>query len=210
MIMLRKSTNTFIIDDEEGVGPLPSVDVPNKKKDKLATRSFTRPHRGESDRLVTRRGVNLMLICVALTLSVLVLSGCILPAFAQEVLGIIGVIVESGQEFEQANKNFSLFDIIAMFFEQARFTGRTADFVGLGSLAALLIFSVLIVPIAQAVTLLYLWFRPMTRKTRGRLAVLVEILQAWQYAEVFLLAIIIASWYVLLFLISLLLLESID
>jgi hypothetical protein len=135
-----------------------------------------------------------MLIGVALVMSVLVILGCILPAFSQEILGIIGVMVESGQEFKQANKEHSLFSIIEMFFEQARFTGRAADFVGLGSLAALLFLSVLIVPVAQGGVLLYQWFRPMTRKTRGRIAVLVEILQAWQYAEVFLLAMIIASW----------------
>jgi Na+-transporting methylmalonyl-CoA/oxaloacetate decarboxylase gamma subunit len=194
-----KSSDTFIIDDEEEEStPFASTSLPLsiqvETKDKLASHAFARPHRGETDKLVARRGVNLMLIGVALVMSVLVILGCILPAFSQEILGIIGVMVESGQEFKQANKEHSLFSIIDMFFEQARFTGRTADFVGLGSLAALLFLSVMIVPLVQGGVLLYQWFRPMTRKTRGRVAVLVEILQAWQYAEVFLLAIIIASW----------------
>jgi hypothetical protein len=194
-----KSTDTFIIDDgEEESTPFASTRLPLsiqvETKDKLASHAFARPHRGETDKLVARRGVDLMLIGVALVMSVLVILGCILPAFSQEILGIIGVMVESGQEFKQANKEHSLFSIIEMFFEQARFTGRAADFVGLGSLAALLFLSVLIVPVAQGGVLLYQWFRPMTRKTRGRIAVLVEILQAWQYAEVFLLAMIIASW----------------
>jgi hypothetical protein len=194
-----KSTDTLIIDDEEEEStPFASTNLPlsihAETKDKLASHAFARPHRGETDKLVARRGVDLMLIGVALVMSVLVILGCILPAFSQEILGIIGVMVESGQEFKQANKEHSLFSIIEMFFEQARFTGRPADFVGLGSLAALLFLSVLIVPVVQGGVLLYQWFRPMTRKTRGRIAVLVEILQAWQYAEVFLLAMIIASW----------------
>jgi hypothetical protein len=194
-----KSTDTFIIDDEEEEStPFASTSLPLsihvETKDKLASHAFARPHRGERDKLVARRGVDLMLIGVALVMSVLVILGCVLPAFSQEILGIIGVMVESGQEFKQANKEHSLISIIEMFFEQARFTGRAADFVGLGSLAALLFLSVLIVPVVQGGVLLYQWFRPMTRKTRGRIAVLVEILQAWQYAEVFLLAMIIASW----------------
>jgi Na+-transporting methylmalonyl-CoA/oxaloacetate decarboxylase gamma subunit len=195
-----KNTETFIIDDdeEEESTPFASTKLPLsiqvETKDKLALHAFARPHRGERDKLVARRGVNLMLIGVALVMSVLVILGCVLPAFSQEILGIIGVMVESGQDFKQANKEHSLFSIIGMFFEQARFTGRAADFVGLGSLAALLVFTVLIVPVVQGGVLLYQWFRPMTRKTRGRVAVLLEILQAWQYAEVFLLAIVIASW----------------
>jgi Na+-transporting methylmalonyl-CoA/oxaloacetate decarboxylase gamma subunit len=194
-----KNTDTFIIDEEEEESThFASTSLPFsirvETKDKLASHAFARPHRGETDKLVARRGVNLMLIGVALVMSVLVILGCILPAFSQEILGIIGVMVESGQEFKQANTEHSLVSIIEMFFEQARFTGRTADFVGLGSLAALLFLSVLIVPLVQGGVLLYQWFRPMTRKTRGRVAVLVEILQAWQYAEVFLLAMIIASW----------------
>jgi hypothetical protein len=199
-----KMTVTFIIDDEdeddaeEESTPFAltslSRPTPVDPKDKLASHAFARPHRGESDKLVARRGVNLMLISVAVIMSVLVILGCILPAFSQEVLGIIGVLVESGQEFKQANKQHSIFSIFEMFLEQARFTGRTADFVGLGSLGSLLILSVLIIPVVQGGVLLYQWFRPMTRKTRYRVEVLVEILQAWQYAEVFLLALIIASW----------------
>jgi hypothetical protein len=42
--------------------------------------------------------------------------------------------------------------------------------------------------------LLRLWFSPSTRKERVRMSIFIEILQAWQYAEVYLIAIFVASW----------------
>lgn len=163
-------------------------------EERLLSHAFARPHRGESDRLVARRFVNPMLACAVLALFVLVLVGCTLPSLSLEILGIVGLLVESGQEFTQANTKFSVFTIIEMFFEQARFTGRAADYVGLGSLSILLLVTVLIVPLVQAAVLAFQWFYRLGQKKRRRLAVLVEILQAWQYAEVYLIAVIVASW----------------
>jgi hypothetical protein len=81
-----------------------------------------------------------------------------------------------------------------MIIEQARFLNTVSDFVGLGSLAALLVVTVFLVPLLQAATLLAEWFRPMTRKQRLRNTVLIEILFAWQYMEVYVLSIIISAW----------------
>lgn len=162
----------------------------------LCRHSFARPHRGESDRLVVRKIVLPVLWFVSITLTIMVVLGCTLPSISLETLGIVGVLVESGQQFREATSKYSLFTIIELFFEQADFTGRMADYVGLGSLSALLVLSVLLVPIAQTACLLYQWMVPLREKTRVRLALAVEIMQAWQYAEVFLLAVVIASWCV--------------
>jgi len=56
------------------------------------------------------------------------------------------------------------------------------------------VFSVLLVPMVQSAALLYQWFKPSTRKEKARMSILIEILQAWQYAEVYLIAIFVASW----------------
>ena len=42
--------------------------------------------------------------------------------------------------------------------------------------------------------LLAQWLMPLTRKHRYRLSIVLEILQAWQYVEVYLLAVLVASW----------------
>lgn len=166
----------------------------NESKDKLKEHTFVRPHRAMTDKLVARRFVSPSILIMAFILSVLVVLGCSLPSFSLEVLGIVGVLVESGQRFKQARKEYSVFNIVSLLFAQAKFTGKVTDYIGLGSLSALLIFSVLLVPIVQTCTLLGQWFIPMTKKQRYRLAVFVEMCQAWQYAEVYLLALLVAAW----------------
>jgi hypothetical protein len=166
----------------------------DQQVDILSEHAFARPHRGESDKLVVRRGASSLLVLGAASASVLVVMGCVLPSFSLEIMGMIGVVVESGQQFDEARTEHSVFTIIQLLIEQANFTSRMADFAGLGSLVGLLIFSVLIVPIVQSFVLLYLWFRPLGAKRRRRLAIAVEVLQAWQYAEVYLLSVIVASW----------------
>ena len=170
------------------------ADPSETPKNALCDHAFSRPHRGESDKLVIRRWVNPIIAFGSVVLLVFVVIGCTLPSFSVEVLGIIGIMVESGQGFESAESSYSLFTIIGMLFDQAAFTGRTADYLGLASLSILMILSVLLVPMVQTCSLLVQWFRPIHQKSRQRLSIGVEILQAWQYMEVFILSIIIASW----------------
>lgn len=197
------SASTVILEEEapDDSSTLPSEKEPsesalrnNKQTELLAGHTFSRPHRGESDKLITRRGTSSLLVIFAAAVGVLCVIGCVLPSFSLEILGILGVFVESGQEFSQARTEYTVFTIIGLLFEQANFTGRVADYLGLGSLAGLLVISVLVVPILQSLVLLYLWLRPMGTKRRHRLAITVEILQAWQYAEVYLMSVFVASW----------------
>jgi Paraquat-inducible protein A len=162
--------------------------------ERLYQHTFSRPHRGESDKLTTRRWVSAMLIATGFALSIFVLVGCIIPSFSVEVLGMIGIMVESGQGFRQATKEYSVFSVINLLFEQAAFTQRAADYFGLGSLSALLIITTLLVPIVLTVVLLYMWIRPLSTRRRYRCEVLLEILQAWQYADVYIVSVLVASW----------------
>jgi hypothetical protein len=181
---------------------IPSAVEPNHGSDpntkgqieRLSEHAFLRPHRGEADKLIIRRGTSSMAVVAAISVTVLVIVGCILPSFSLDFLGILGVVIESGQEFQDARTEYSVFTIVGLLFEQANFSGRVADYFGLGSLAGLLILSVLVVPVVQSMMLLYVWFTPMCEKRRLRLAIAVEILQAWQYAEVYLMSVIVASW----------------
>jgi uncharacterized paraquat-inducible protein A len=94
---------------------------------------------------------------------------------------------------EEAVTDYSLFSMVKMLFEQAEFRATAGDYVGLGSLGALMITTVLVVPSVQTVLLLYHWFRPMSTAQRKRIAVANEVLQAWQYTEVFALSIVMGS-----------------
>ena len=57
-----------------------------------------------------------------------------------------------------------------------------------------IIATVFVVPMFQVAVLLYQWFRPLKQMKRGKLEVVVEILSAWQYLEVFVIAVMISAW----------------
>ena len=122
-----------------------------------------------------------------------VVLGCSIAAFSLEFLGLIGLVVESGQRFEEATTHHSVFTVIGLLFEDASFLGNAEDYIGLGTLSMLLLFTVLIVPITQCAALLFQWFTPSTDKQLARISVVGETLQVWQYAEVYLNSIFVAS-----------------
>lgn len=144
---------------------------------------------------MVRRHVNAVLKVTAVCTGILVVLGCLLPSFSIRILGIIGVMVESGQSFQDATTEYSLFGAFNLLFDQAALTAKASDFVGLGSLSLLMVLTVLIVPVAQSFVLLVQWLCPLSSKWRRRVALWIEILAAWQYADVYLLAVVIASWY---------------
>jgi len=160
----------------------------------LHTHQFGRPHRGEEEKLIVRTWVNYALILSALLSNVCIIAGCILPSFSIEVFGLLGVAVEAGQEFRDAKTYHSVFTVTKLLFDQAKFLDTTNNYVGLTSFSVIFVLTVLLVPILQSLVLLGQWFVPMTRKQRTKISVLVEILQAWQYAEVYIIAIFVASW----------------
>lgn len=162
--------------------------------EKLFSHTFRRPHRGESDKLVVKKAVNPLLPVMSFLVGLLVTIGSAVPSYSLNVLGLLGLFVESGQGFEAAKTNFTLFSTIRLLFRQASLTGDISDLIGLGSLSLLLVLSVVFVPIVQAAVLLVQWFAPLTRKQRKHISITLEVLQAWQYAEVYLLAILVGSW----------------
>ena len=164
------------------------------ERTRLREHQFSRPHRGETEKLVVRSGVNVWIIFAAISLMVLVIIGCTLPSFSLEILGIIGIAVEAGQEFEDATTHHSVFSVLSLLMEEAAFLDTAGAYIGLGTLCALVAICVLFVPIIQSLALLWQWFRPATPKSRARMTIFVEILQAWQYAEVYIVAVFVASW----------------
>jgi hypothetical protein len=164
-------------------------------EESLASHAFTRPHRGEADTLIPRLFVTPSVFCGGAALAVFLVMGCAMHSFSSEVLGIFGLVVESGNGFEEdAISEHSLFSMVKVLFKQAEFRGTAGDYVGLGSLGALLIATVLIIPLLQGALLLYHWSRPMSRNQRKRVMLASEVLQAWQYTEVFALSVVAGAW----------------
>ncbi|KAL7530846.1 hypothetical protein ACHAXR_010146, partial [Thalassiosira sp. AJA248-18] len=162
--------------------------------EKLKSHSFRLDYEASSRRAVVRRSAHWIISAALLSLMLLVICGCALPSFGIDVVGLVGLAVESGNQFEQAKVFYSVFGLASMIMDQARYLNTASDLVGLGTLASLLVITVFLVPLAQAASLLAQWFAPMTKKQHMRNAVLNEMLSAWQYMEVYVLSIIIAAW----------------
>lgn len=160
----------------------------------LRTHHFGRPHRGEEEKLKVRTWANYVLIFFAFSMIACIIAGCVFPSFSVEIFGLLGIAVESGQEFRDAKTYHSVFTVIKLLFKQAQFLEMTKNYVGLGSFSIIFALTVLFIPILQTLALLGHWFVPMTIKQRMKMSVLVEILQAWQYADVYIIAIFVASW----------------
>jgi hypothetical protein len=160
----------------------------------LCRHAFYRPHRGEADRLVVKPFVNPVMVAFSICTCGLVIAGCFVPSYSLDILGLVGILVESGQDFQAANTKFSVLSTLGVLFGQAGLTGGAADYIGLGSLSILLILSVLLVPALQLGALMIQWFMPLRPKLRRQLSVVLEILQAWQYAEVYLLSLLVGAW----------------
>lgn len=151
-------------------------------------------HDDNDDRESVRKGVNVALIVwVALVVSMF-LCGCILHVFSIESFGMIGVAIKAGTNAEDAIERFSFFDVVNLVVVQASYSGVTADYVGLMALAIIFVWTVFIAPLLQLSLLMYRWFVPMDRKGRHRNFVAIETIMAWQYSEVFIISIVVASW----------------
>ena len=173
---------------------------PNKGQDaelveSLRKHHFSRPHRGETEKLVARNYVDKVLFLSAISLIILVIIGCSLPSFSLELFGLVGLAVEFGQEFQtEATVQHSVFSVVKLLFDQANYLGTARDYVGLIVLSILFISTLLFIPMIQSIGLLRQWYRTTTITQKQRAAVRLEILQAWSYLDVYLLALFVTSW----------------
>jgi len=186
----RKSVNKADVDQRVEMGlEMPKDVTPSEK---LCEHCFQLDHR---TRAVVRKGFTRVLISSFFLFALLVILGCSFPSFSKETLGIVGLVIESGNpNWDEASTYYSVFGLARSITEQGRFLGALPDRVGLGTLASLLIVTVLLVPLAQAACLFMMWFVPLTKTRRATGRVMNEILGAWQYTEVYVLSIFITSW----------------
>jgi len=172
----------------------------NKDKDqrkcRLDKQSYGVGDHKPQRKLRVKSGVNLLVILTAILAAIFMIVGCALPAFHFELLGIVGIVVESGQKFDRAIAYYSIFSIVKNLFEQAAFLDLPGQYLGLGLLSIILIATVLIMPLLLIGLFLRLWFAPLTRHQMERTLFRIEIIKSWQYSEVFILSVIIAAWQV--------------
>jgi hypothetical protein len=169
------------------------VDYESTEKESLANHQFSRLHRAESETLRVRLGVNPGVVTMTATTVLLVLIASCLPTFAFDIRGLVGVVAQIGSG---TYRNYSVYNIAQSLMDQARLTGKAKDFIGMAFISILFVSTIVFVPIALAVALLIQWIVPITVKQRDRMNVIIETLGAWQYIEVYILAIIVGAWQI--------------
>merc|ERR1712038_2038149 len=170
-----------------------SDDRPGDAK-KLCNHRFQQSELKIERDLVPHNGATTIIMLMIATTSGLLICGCAFESFSLETLGLIGLAVESGNNFQEANVSHSLFTTTSLLLKQATYLGGFADYLGLGTLSIVLVSTVLLVPLFQLALICKRWLMPLDRKGRRRWFVLMESLNAWKYIEVYILSIIIASW----------------
>jgi hypothetical protein len=151
-------------------------------------------YEASTERARVRKGTSWLFAVLLASFVLLVICGCSLKSFSIETLGLVGLAIESGQQFQEAKTSYSVFDLSRMIMDEARYLDTASDLVGLGTLASLLVITVFLVPLAQALSQFVQWFAPTSVVQRKRNYVANECLAAWQYMEVYVLSIIISAW----------------
>eukprot|EP00940_MAST-03C_sp_MAST-3C-sp2_P000408 g408.t1 len=121
-----------------------------------------------------------------------IVAGSVFPSIRLEVWGVVGAALDFGREGSDV-RDFSLVSIIQLIMQQARESEDWNGAVGLTSLVVVFVVCSIVAPIVESLILVYAWVKPHTLRGLKQCIVAVEIVAAWQYMEVYLIAIMVAS-----------------
>lgn len=165
----------------------------NEKKLSLNRYSFEIPCSTTGERVKVNKLVDVLIMIVGVGIIFLLFYGFFAASVELDFLGIVGIIMEAGIG-EEAIVRHSQLTAIGLIMEQAKFINTASQYIGLTTLCLVLLFTSLISPVCVTLLLLYLWRWPMVAKKRKKVLWVIEILQAWQYMEVYIISVVLGSW----------------
>jgi hypothetical protein len=160
------------------------------EKEALCRHSFKVEGRGQAKVL---RGTNIGIFSVALFTMTFYVCASISSNFSIESFGLLGVLVEVGENTSEAIISYTTMSLVDQLVGQAKMTNVQKDYIGFMALSIVLIFTVLVVPLLLVMLLLFRWYVPLNKKYQWRMFIAIEVLSAWQYSEVYILSIVIAA-----------------
>jgi len=93
--------------------------------------------------------------------------------------------------------HYTFFDVVKQLGNDATaFSSSLGVAVGTYSYLTLMVLCIFLVPIGETIALAVMWFKPMTDKQRLRLTNLIQIIESWQYSDVWLLALVFTNWQI--------------
>jgi len=146
------------------------------------------------EKLKIRKGVNIMIAILGFLSVVFLLLGCFLPSLRLEVFGLVGLILESGDQSEEAITFHSIYSMVQLIMNEAKFIDTAPQYFGLWTLICILVMTSMIVPALLMFVVLLVWFVSMTRQARDRYLLVIDMLKAWQYVEVYIISMFLAAW----------------
>lgn len=145
-------------------------------------------------RMKISNGVNVIVILAAFVSIFMLIIGIILPSLKVEIFGVLGLVYEASNGFEEAVIHHSILSILRLLVHDSMDLESSIQTAGMIIFTIILFFSAIIIPFLLVTVLLCIWFVPMKKRFRKRLTRGVEILQSWKYLEVYIISLIFASW----------------
>ena len=126
-----------------------------------------------------------------LVAEILIFVGTLTPSFFMDTQGLAGLATDLGRS-NTSYKQYTILDTIGSISAQVDFDSVGSS-LGIGSIAALFMLTTVIVPSIQLLCLYFMWTMNLTIKGQKMLYLVIEALSAWQYLEVYIIAIGVAS-----------------
>ena len=143
-----------------------------------------------------RLGSNIFIAMLGCVTTVMLVLGCWLTSFRLEIFGIARSLLDAGGGSNASVTEYNIFSIFGIIMKQAVYLDTIGTYVGLSALGVLLLMTSLIVPCGHCILLMVVWFCSMTRATKDTVVAGIEILKAWQYVEVYIIASFLGMWQI--------------
>ena len=168
-------------------------DVIGKRKMLVNIREALKDHvfdvDGEEFQVALSPRAQKAVLALCILSAVMVAAGSMLPSFEIEITGLVGIAEDFYQGSGSNVKQYSMWTIAFVVFEQAQYCHHPQEALGVGFMGVVYLLVSFFIPVIQLLSLAVMWYRPMTLKTQTHF-LLFEILSAWSTVEVFIVGIV--------------------
>lgn len=136
---------------------------------------------------ILRRGASIAVVLLWVFSVLLLVSSFVAPSLDISTVGVIGAYLDN------VSKSYSAGDIVRDIFQRMHLFIDAADKVGMGLLLFLVI-CVFVGPFVLLIVLLVRWFSPLSRSIQTKFWTAVEVLDTFQYLEVYFIGLVLSTW----------------
>jgi len=187
-VRTRRRASTWINATENIVGP---------RKVLISHKEALRKHIYDVDRhlepmriQITQCGQWLIILLIFIGIFCL-FWGASQASFSMETSGLAGLAIDLGKK-GGSETHFSIYDVFIEIWNQAEINDFSS-IVGIRGIALLFFICGMIIPFLELLGIFVLWVVPLSLKHQKKLYILNEALSAWQYLEVYLIAVAVGT-----------------